>query len=610
MEKLRAIRLGNVATDIEKLRDGGFIARAREPLEDYPRAITEKLIYWAEKTPDRVFLAMRDKNGAWRKITFAQTLRVVESLGQAMIDRGLSAERPVVILSENDIEHAMFSLAGSHVGVPTSPISTAYSLISTDFGKLRHVFDVLTPGLVFASNGARYRRALETVVPPGTEIVVTEDPIGSASLFAELAKTKPTQAVNDAFQKVNGDTVCKFLFTSGSTGIPKAVINTQRMICSNQQMVRQAFRFLEDEPPVLLEWLPWSHTFGGNHNFHMTVYNGGAMYIDDGKPLPDLIGRTVANLREVAPTMYFNVPKGYEELLPYLEKDRALAANFFSRLKFMFYAGAGLAPAVWDGLRRLTQEVCGERILILTSLGATETAPAATMMIVDAQVPGEIGVPMPGVAIKLAPVGQKLEMRVKGPNITPGYWRQEDITKTAFDEDGYYKMGDGLRFVDPNNPDMGFAFDGRISEDFKLATGTWVSVGPLRAKAIAHFSPLIRDCVITGHDRDFVGMLVVPDVPMCHRLTIGLPADATAEMVLQHHSVREQFHELLTSFAPPNTGSAQKIARLVLLVEPPSLDAGEVTDKGSLNQRNILTRRKEIVDSLYSETPAANVISL
>jgi feruloyl-CoA synthase len=575
MEKLRAIRLGKAETTMEKRPDGSFVIRSKDKLGDYSRVITERLIHWAKKAPDRILFAQRAKDGSWRSVTYGQALSIVESLGQAMIDRKLSAERPVAILSENDIEHALISLAGSHVGVPTSAISTAYSLISTDFGKLRHVFDILTPGLVFAASGKRFQRALETIVPQDCEIALTEDPIESraVTLFKHLAATKPTQAVEEAFKKVTGDTVCKFLFTSGSTGIPKAVINTQRMMCSNQQMLLRSFPFLEDEPPVLLDWLPWSHTFGGNHNFNMAVNNGGSLYIDDGRPLPGLFDRTINNLRDVAPTIYFNVPKGFEELLPRLRADRELAKKFFSRLKFMFYAGAGISLSVWNGLRELALEVCGERVLILTSLGSTETAPASTTLVVDTEKPGEVGIPMAGVELKLVPSDEKLELRIKGPNITPGYWRQPDMTADSFDEEGFYKMGDALKFVEPGNADRGFMFDGRIAEDFKLATGTWVSVGPLRAKLIGHFAPFMRDCVITGHDRDDVGMLAVPDIEMCRRLVIDLPHDAPADKVLIHHSVQDQFRDLLKSFAAQSTGSANRIARMTILAEPPSLYA-------------------------------------
>src|SRR5580700_4197118 len=551
-DRVRPVRLRTSGATLHHLADGAMLVRADETLGPYPKVLTDRLTHWAKIAPNKVCVAKREANGEWRKLTYAQVLRAVESTGQALLDRSLSEDRPVAILSENDLEHFLLMLAGQHVGISTAHISPVYSLVSRDFGKLRHTFGLLRPGLVFVSNGERYARALEKVVPPGTEIVVTTAPPStrSTTLFAELAATTPTPAVEAAHQKIEPDTVAKILFTSGSTGMPKGVINTHRMLCCNQQMIAQVFCFLQDEPPVLLDWLPWNHTFGGNHNIGIALYNGGSFYIDDGKPGPALIAETIRNLREISPTVYFNVPKGYEDLLPSLRADTQLRENFFRHLRLLFYAGAGLSQPVWDAYRDLALQTCGERIIMVTGLGSTETAPMAIQTTWETDRAGVIGIPIPGVEAKLVPQEGKLEARVRGPNITPGYWRQPELTRKAFDEDGFYKFGDAVRFVDAADVNRGFLFDGRFSEDFKLATGTWVSVGPLRARILSFFAPFVRDVAITGHDRDDVGMMIFADVEACCALCSAGSLRASADSglatldILRHEAVRERFRDL------------------------------------------------------------------
>ena len=592
--------------------DGAIIIRPDEALGPYPRVLTERLVHWAGLVPDRALAAKRHNGGPWRILTYGEALKKMRSLGQAFLGRGLSSNRPVVILSENDLEHLLLMFAGQHVGVPTASIAPPYSLISKDFAKLRHVMKVLQPGMVFAANAERYRRALEAAVDADIEVVFAEGhtPDRNAISFDELASTTPTSAVDAAHAAISPDDVAKFLFTSGSAGLPKAVINTHRMICSNQQMIRQGFCFLEEEPPVVVDWMPWNHTAGGNHNTGMPLYNGGTLYIDDGRPTPAGIGATAQNLREIAPTLYFNMPRGYEELLVHFRADRHLRENFFSRVKFMFYAGAGLSQALWDAYRKLMLDTCGERILMATGLGATETAPMALQCTWDAKVSGNIGIPMPGVEAKVVPAGNKLEIRVKGPNVTPGYWREPELTRRAFDEEGYYKFGDAVRFVDPKDVNQGLLFDGRLAEDFKLASATFVSVGPLRAKIIHWFAPYVLDVVIAGHDRNYVGILIVPNLEACRALARELPSHAPAAEILQHHLVVKKFTSLLESFAAEATGSSNRVERAILLHEPPSLDHGEITDKASLNQRVILERRSALVEELYSENPPAHVLRI
>jgi feruloyl-CoA synthase len=535
-------------------------------LPSYPRKLTERLEEFAARTPDRILFAQRD-GVAWRTLSYAQAVSRARRIGEWLLGKNLSAERPLVVLSGNDIEHALLHLGALYVGIPYAPVSPAYSLLSTDFGKLRHIVTLLTPGLVYAADRNAFQKAVHATLS-NVEVLHRED-------FHEMEIIEPTKKVDQAHARVGPDTIAKFLFTSGSTGMPKAVINTQRMWCSNQAMIQALLAFFRDEPPVIVDWAPWHHTAAGNHDFGLVIYNGGSYYIDEGKPLPGAIEATVRNLREIAPTWYFNVPKGYEVLLPYLKKDRELRENFFSRLKVLWFAGAGLAQHVFDEMKTLAYDTCGEEILFLTGLGSTETAPCAMGRTWETGNAANMGLPAPGVEFKLVPLEGKLEARLKGPNITPGYWRQPELTAQAFDEEGWYRLGDAFTFADPADPSQGLLYQGRISEDFKLATGTWVHVGPLRAKFIAHFAPYVRDVVIAGEGRNELAALVFP--------SMDLP--------------EEKFREMLRSL--PATGSSNRIVRAIVLQEPPSLDAGELTDKGTINQKAVLQNRRKRVDELY-----------
>jgi feruloyl-CoA synthase len=607
---LRPVRLGPPDVLIERRGDGAIVLRSPHPLPPYPRTITARLEHWAAAAPDRLFLAQRDAAGAWRTMTYAQARTAVRAVAAALLARDLSLDRPIAILSGNDIEHAVIGLAAMHVGIPYAPISVPYSLLSQDFGKLKAIFDTLTPGLVFVVNGTVFARAIAAAVPRNVEVVVAAEPPSNrpTTALATLAATTPNAAVDTAHARVGPDTIAKFLFTSGSTAQPKGVINTQRMLCANQAMIRAGLAFIADEPPVIVDWLPWNHTFGSNHNFGLVLDNGGSLYIDDGKPLPGAIATTARNLRDIAPTIYFNVPKGFEMLVPYLEADAALREKFFSRLKVMFYAGAGLSQHVCDAFQRLAVATTGERILFLSSLGSTETSPAALACCWDCKHAGNIGLPLPGVELKLVPRAGKFEARLRGANITPGYWRAPPLTAAAFDEEGFYRIGDALKFDDPADPAKGLLFDGRLAEDFKLATGTWVSVGPLRTAFIAHCAPLVRDVVLAGADRDAITALVFPDVEACRKLAPNIAADATPAAVNADPRVRREFARLLDALAATSTGTSNQIGRAVLLAEPPSLDIGEMTDKGSINQRAVLANRAGLVEELYAAAPPGHVI--
>ncbi len=606
----RDVRLGTDPHAFEFRPDGTTYIQCRQPLGSYPDRVTDWLVHFAEVAPDRTFLAKRDRSGAWQRLTYAEALRRAEMLGGALLAHGLSAERPLVILSGNDLDHAALALAAMHVGIPYAPVSPAYSTLGSGYQRLRAIVDLLTPGLVFAADGAVFGTAIaaaldrEVPVVLGTGSLPDREPIR----LEALAGTGRSEPARQAHAAVTPDAIAKFLFTSGSTGLPKAVITTHRMLCANAAQLQASFPFLIDEPPVLVDWLPWHHVFGGSHNFDIVLSNGGSLFIDDGRPTPALIGETVRNLREVAPTAYFTVPKGYESLIPYLRTDGILRESFYRRLKLTFFAAAGLPQPIWDALDEIAVAHAGERIPMLTGLGATESAPFALVCRPDQCRSGRVGLPARGVELKLAPVADKLEARVKGPNITPGYWRNPELTKAARDEEGYYRFGDALRFVDPDEPEIGLYFDGRLNEDFKLTTGVWVSVGAVRAEFLNAAAPLARDIAIAGENRDEVTGLVVPDLAECRALCPDLDPALDPASVLADRRVRAAFARVLAALAARSTGSSNRITGAILLDEPPSLDLNEVTDKGSVNQRALLGNRAALVEELYARPPSPRVI--
>jgi feruloyl-CoA synthase len=614
----RATRVGGcLAATVEQRADGSVVLRSTEPLEPHPQRLTDRLDHWADTAPERTFVARRDPRvpggGDWVRISYAEMRERARRIGQALLERGLSPERPLAILSDNDLEHLSLACGALWAGIPCVPVSPAYSLVSQDHGKLRHIFNTVTPGLVFAAS-PDYGRAIRAVAAADVEVV-----LGAGSLdgrattpFADLLATAPGPAVDAAHAAVGPQTVAKFLFTSGSTKSPKGVVNTHGMLCANQQMLQQTLAFLADEPPVLVDWLPWNHTFGGNHNVGITLWNGGTLYIDEGKPTAKGIATTLRNLREIAPTIYFNVPKGFEEIAAAMEDDAQLRQSLFSRVQAFMFAGAGLSQAVWDQLDRLAEAAIGLRIPVYTGLGMTETAPACTFAVrADTVRSGHIGLPCPGVEVKLVPEGDgefaKTEVRFRGPHVMPGYWREPALSAEVFDDEGYYRSGDAVRWVDPADPQSGLLFDGRIAEDFKLDTGTFVSVGPLRAQVVALGAPCVQDVVVTGLNRSEIGVLLIPRLDECRRIA-GLDADADAAAVVGHPAVRGFFLGLIDRLWRAGTGSANRVARAVVLADPPSIDLGEVTDKGSINQRAVLAHRAALVERLYAAAPQADVL--
>jgi feruloyl-CoA synthase len=612
--RYRSLDFGITRVAFEE-RSGNSYVRAEQPLESFAHRLTDRLVHWAGVAPERVFISRRALNadgtrGDWESVTYAEALQAARSIGQALLDRNASAERPLAILSENSIEHALLALGALYVGVPYCSVSTAYSLVSKDFDKLRHVFNVLTPGVVYASDMARYGDAIDAVVAEDCEVVTNTlaergRKHGRLSALSDWRATVATASVDQAMLQTGPDTIAKFLFTSGSTKLPKAVVNTHSMWCANQQQMRQSMPVLAEShtPPVLIDWLPWNHTFGGNHNFGLTIYNGGTLYIDDGKPTPALIHETLRNLREIAPTVYFNVPTGFESIASAMQTDEALRKNLLSRVRMFFYAGAALAQPVWNSLFEAAERELGERIVMTTGLGMTESGPFGIFVTSHEVKSGDLGVPTAGMELKLVPSGDKLEVRYRGPNITPGYWRNPDATAEAFDDEGFFCTGDAVKWIDRNDVHKGLAFDGRIAEDFKLGTGTFVSVGPLRARIIGACAPYVQDAVITGLNMKEIGAMLFPIVPAVRALS-GLPPSASLADVLAAPPVLAHFQTALNGLAATATGSATRVARLCLLADPPSLDKGEITDKGSINQRAVLTHRAALVDALHAGTLA------
>jgi feruloyl-CoA synthase len=606
---MRPVLMGEAAIEWRKQAPGVTLVRSLNPLSPYPRSMIDHLRHWAGVAPDRVFLADRGPDGAWREVTYADALAKARSIAQFLLDRGVSAERPLVILSGNSVPHGLMALGAMMAGVPFAPVSPAYSLVSSDHAKLRHIFSLLTPGLVFTAEGRPFAKALSAVMTPDIGLVVERDPPEGCDTvsFDAVAATVATEAVDKADAAVTPDTIAKFLFTSGSTGMPKAVINTQRMLTCNQAMIASALAFLREEPPVMVDWLPWNHTAGGNHNFGIALANGGTLFIDDGAPTPAGIEKTVRNLTEIAPTLYFNVPKGYEMLAGHLATNDALRQRFFSRVNVLQYAGASLAKHVWDALERLAEETVGERVMIITGYGSTETAPFASTTTWAVRRPGEVGLPAAGLDFKLVENGEKLELRLKGPSITPGYWRQPDKTAECFDEEGFYRIGDALKPVDPEDPSRGFLFDGRVSEDFKLSTGTWVNMAGVRSALVAGLAPYVRDAVLTGLDRNHIGALLLLDLDAARGLAPDF-AEANEAALAAHPALRALLQERLDQMAARSTGSSNRVARAIVLDSPLSIDLHEVTDKGSINQRAVMAARAALVEDLYTDPPPPHVL--
>jgi feruloyl-CoA synthase len=589
---------------IERRDDGSIVLASRHALAEAEPSIPAVLARRAADHPDRPLAAQRDAEDHWTTLTYGEAQRRARTLAGAFTRLGLGPDKPLMILSGNSLEHLLVSLGAYAAQVPVIPISVAYSLMSADHARIKAIAELTEPGLVFADDAGAFGAALDALSPTASQVLVGRGEREGALRLDDLLATDAGDDVGGPGEpgQVGVDSVAKLLFTSGSTGVPKGVVNTHRMLCSNQAMLQAIWPFLADEPPIMVDWLPWSHTFGANHNLNLALFNGGTLYIDDGKPAPPLFPRTVAALKDVPPTLYFNVPAGYALLAPALENDPQLAERFFSRLRFMFYAAAALPDALAARLRKLAADHADHEVPLTSSWGTTETAPCATSMHYLGAPTGCIGVPIPGCTIKLAPVGDRLEIRVKGPNVTPGYFRQPELTQGAFDEDGFYRSGDAVQLIDDQDPNQGMLFDGRIAENFKLLTGTWVAAGALRTRLISG-AGVLSDAVICGQDAEYVAAMAWVNQAEARRLT-----GATEDVALDDPALRAHLARALQS-VNADAGSAARIERLLLLAEPPSLDAGEITDKGYLNQRRTLQCRAADVVRLYTEPPDTAVIT-
>ncbi len=598
------------AIDVERRPDGTVVLRHRFALDPFERCIPVYLARWAQERPDQTWLAQRrGTDRAWLRVTYAEAKRVVDSLTQAILDMKLSPARPIAILSGNSIEHALLTQAAMQAGVPAVPISAAYSLMSADHNKLRYIFDLIQPGAVMVQDGVAFSRALKALdLSDVTVIHVDRPPQGIVSrAWTDLAATTPTEAVEKSLAAVGPKTIGKILLTSGSTGMPKAVVNTQEMMCANVMMSLMTRKPKSDQPTmVVLDWLPWSHTMGGNAGFHALLAQGGTLYIDDGRPLPGMFEETLRNLREVSPSFYSNVPAGFAVLANALEADEVLARTFFKQLNIIGYGGAALPDDLYLRFQRLAVRTTGQRIPFVTGWGATETAPTASSTYWATERVGLIGLPHPGVELKLVPLGSKYELRIRSIIVMPGYYRQPELTTEAFDDEGYYKIGDAATFIDPEDPTAGLVFAGRLAEDFKLMTGTFVHVGSLRIAVIDAASPVIQDALIAGQDRPFVAALVWPSLEGCR--TVAGKAGAPLDELVRDPLVAKHLRETLAMHNDRSHGSSMRIARVMLMTEPASIDSNELTDKGYVNQRAALERRRSLVERLYAPTPDNDVI--
>lgn len=602
----KEVAFGPHKTYLKKLANGVVHYGSVETLLPFPKKITDKLSYWAEHSPHQIFLGIKEGEG-WKTLTYKDAWEQTNTVASYLLKLKFTQEDSILILSENTLEHAILALAALHLGIIYSPVSPAYSLVSDDLYKLKHCVKLMTPKLVFAQSAKTYKNSLqlcEQQFPEAT--IVTGDGEMGIGFNKLLHGNTEHDEVTKSAKKVTGNTIAKILFTSGSTGLPKGVMNHQEMWCANLQQISQAFPFMQKQPPVLIDWLPWSHTFGGNHNFGMALYHGGSLYIDNGKPSAHGIQETIQNLQDISPTSYFNVPKGFDMLIPYLEKDIQLREKFFKDLQMLFCAGASMAQPIWDKLEELSMDTIGMKIPIITGFGCTESAPSSMFANWSGAFSGLLGVPVAGIDIKLVIDGDKMQACYRAPNITKGYYRNPEATQTAFDEEGYFITGDAVKFLNENEPNSGLVYDGRIAEDFKLSTGTWVGVDTLRAKVLKTGSPIIQNVVLTGMNKDFIGAILFLNKDAAISMN-KLPLNTSLKEIANQAKVIKYLEKWLVEFNSTATGSSTHIEKFVIATEEASEALGEITDKGSINQRAVLNNRKSLVASIYTKDILKNM---
>ena len=590
----------------ERRSDGTLLLRSNAEMGDVVDTSADWLQRWSEEAPERTFLAERSGAG-WREETYQSTLQKVRAIAASLLARGMGPDTPILIMSGNGVDHGLLTLAAHYVGVPTAPIAEQYALIPAARERLEHAISLVNPRMAYVVDADKFAHAITIDALAGVEIVASD--VGSQSgvtAMDTLLQGDSGVDIDVARGQVTPDSVVKILMTSGSTSAPKGVMTTQRMMCVNQTQIADSLPFLSERPPSVVDWLPWNHVFGGSHNFNMMLANGGSFYIDDGKPLKGLFDRTVENLKMVTGSLVFNVPVGFGMLLQALKSDQDLRQRFFQDLDMIFYAGASLPQDIWQGLEQMALDVKGEVPLMTSSWGLTETAPATMIQQEPTDRSGVIGVPMSGVTLKLVPEEDgRYEVRAKGPNIMPGYYNDPEKTAEAFDDEGYFVTGDAMVFVDPDNMNAGMRFDGRISEDFKLLTGTWVRATALRMSLLGHFAPLAADLVITGQDKSDIGVLIFPNKEAIE--TAGHALDDVDGM-LSDPSLLNALRDRLAVWNAENASSSTRIARAAFFAEPASLVDAEITAKGNLNFRKVLQRRSAILEHLYNGSHDAVIV--
>ncbi|MBX3445197.1 MAG: AMP-binding protein [Parvibaculaceae bacterium] len=592
---------------VKRTDEGTFYISSDYPLPEMKRSVPHILEERAALHPDRNFIAERDASGEWRYITYGEANARADAVASALLARGLDQSTPLMVLSSNSIAHAVMALGAMKAGVPVAPVSVPYSLMSSDFSKLKHVVALTKPRMIFADHGDLYGKAL-AAVGEGTEIVTQTGSVPGATSYDELLKTNTSPDVRASMEKIGHDTVAKYLFTSGSTGMPKGVIQTHRMMMA-QIAAAEALRSEEPDPneiPQSLEWMPWNHISAGNIGFNGNMNAGGTVYLDAGKPIPGMFEQTIRNLREVSPRVFGSAPVAFAMLADAMERDTELRASFFRNLEYMGYGGATLSSDIYDRMQALAVAETGYRLPLTTMYGATETQGITVVHWVTERV-GLVGLPVPGITLKLVPNGAKLEVRVKGPTVTPGYVSDPKKTAEVFDEEGFYSLGDAAKFLDEAKPELGLVFDGRVTEDFKLSSGTWVSTGTLRADVVAACTPLVQDAVVCGLDKPYIALLAWPNIAAARKVA-GLPDDAAPQNAISHPKVVEYLRNALQKHNKAGGGSSTRIARIHLMLEPPSIDGHEITDKGYVNQAATAARRAPLVERLYVDPAPEDVI--